>query len=63
MARKILKKAKAAKAEKPAKVEAPKPVVKAVSVDKMVEENHAAVVSTDYQKYIRKLMRQAAGKF
>lgn len=36
-----------------------KPVV---SVDAMVDENKAATVSTDYQKYIRKLMKRAGGR-
>ena len=34
----------------------------AVSVDAMVDENKAATVSTPYQKYLRKLMKQAGGK-
>lgn len=34
----------------------------AVSVDAMVDENQAATVSTPYQKYLRKLMKQAGGK-
>lgn len=36
-----------------------KPVV---SVDAMVDENKAATISTDYQKYLRKLMKQAGGR-
>lgn len=45
------------KAKKPAKkVEVVKP---AVSVEAMIEENAAATVSTDYQKYLRKLMKRA----
>lgn len=45
------------KAKKPAKqVRVVKP---AVSVEAMIEENAAATVSTDYQKYLRKLMKRA----
>lgn len=34
----------------------------AVSVEKMIAENENATIATDYQKYLRKLMRQAGGK-
>lgn len=34
----------------------------AVSVDAMVDENKAATVSTDYQQYLRKLMKKAGGQ-
>lgn len=34
----------------------------AVSVDAMIDENKAATISTDYQKYLRKLMKRAGGK-
>lgn len=34
----------------------------AVSVESMIAENESATVSTDYQKYLRKLMKQAGGK-
>lgn len=34
----------------------------AVSVEDMIAENKNATVSTDYQKYLRKLMKQAGGR-
>ena len=34
----------------------------AVSVENMIEENKAATVSTDYQQYLRRLMKQAGGR-
>lgn len=34
----------------------------AVSVEDMIAENKSATVSTDYQRYLRKLMKQAGGK-
>lgn len=34
----------------------------AVSVDAMVEENKNATVATDYQTYLRKLMKRAGGR-
>ena len=34
----------------------------AVSVDAMVEENKNATVATDYQKYLRGLMKKAGGR-
>lgn len=34
----------------------------AVSVDAMVDENKSATISTDYQKYLRGLMKKAGGR-
>ena len=34
----------------------------AVSVENMIEENEKHTIATDYQKYLRKLMKQAGGK-
>ena len=33
-----------------------------VSVEDMIEENKNSTVSTDYQRYLRKLMKQAGGR-
>lgn len=40
-----------------------KVAIKAVSVDKMLDENLNAVHTSDYQTYLRKLMHDAARKF
>lgn len=61
MARKPKTTKKQVEAEKAAPVAKPAP--KAVSVEKMIEENHKAVHTSDYQTYLRKLMRDAARKF
>ena len=42
--------------------EVKKPAKEAVSVDTMIEENKAATISSDYQTYLRKLMKRAGGK-
>lgn len=33
-----------------------------ISVDAMVDENRSAIITSDYQRYIRKEMKKAAGK-